>query len=146
MSKKIEVEESSGNIFADIGLPSAGERLFKADLATRVTEAIRARRLTQTRAARILKIDQPKISRLLRGQLSGFSTERLMHFLILLGQDIEISVKPAPRSRREGRLRVMATNGGHTELARHAIGRIRELRKGNKLAGLRTKRPYSRRP
>jgi len=106
MSKKIEVEEGSGNVFADIGLPNPEERLAKADLAIRITEAIRARRLTQTQAARVLKIDQPKISRLLRGQLSGFSTERLMHFLTLLGRDVEITVRPAPRSRRQGHLRV----------------------------------------
>src|SRR6202140_3395127 len=99
MSKEIEVEESSGNVFADIGLPNPEERLAKADLAIRIAEAIRARRLTQTRAAHILQIDQPKISRLLRGQLSGFSTERLMRFLTLLGRDVEIIVKRAPRSR-----------------------------------------------
>ena len=109
MSKRIPVEEGSGNVFADIGLPKPEKRLAKADLAIRIAEAIRARRLTQTRAARILKIDQPKISRLLRGQLSGFSTERLMHFLTLLGRDIEITVKPTPRPRRRGHLRVVAT-------------------------------------
>ncbi|HVB57803.1 MAG TPA: helix-turn-helix transcriptional regulator [Candidatus Acidoferrales bacterium] len=109
MNKKIGVEEGSGNIFADIGLPNPEERLAKADLAIRIAETIRARRLTQTRAAHILKIDQPKISRLLRGQLSGFSTERLMHFLTLLGRDVEINVKPASRSRRHGQLRVIAT-------------------------------------
>jgi predicted XRE-type DNA-binding protein len=109
MSKKIQVEEGSGNVFADIGLPNPEERLVKADLAIRISEAIRARRLTQTRAAHILKIDQPKISRLLRGQLSGFSTERLMHFLTLLGRDVEITVKPASRPHRQGHLRVVAT-------------------------------------
>jgi len=109
MSKEIEVEESSGNVFADIGLPNPEERLAKADLAIRIAETIRARRLTQTRAAHILKIDQPKISRLLRGQLSGFSTERVMHFLTMLGRDIEITVRPTPRSRRQGHLRVVAT-------------------------------------
>jgi predicted XRE-type DNA-binding protein len=109
MSKRIEVQEGSGNVFADIGLPNPEERLAKADLAIRIGEAIRARRLTQTRAAHILRIDQPKISRLLRGQLSGFSAERLIHFLILLGRDVEITVKPAPRSRRQGHLRVVAT-------------------------------------
>jgi predicted XRE-type DNA-binding protein len=109
MNKKIVVEEGSGNVFADIGLPDPEERLAKADLAIRIAETIRARRLTQTRAAYILKIDQPKISRLLRGQLSGFSTERLMHFLTLLGRDVEITVKAAPRSRRQGHLRVVAT-------------------------------------
>lgn len=109
MSKKIHVEESSGNVFADIGLSNPDERLAKADLAIGIGEAIRARRLTQTQAARTLKIDQPKISRLLRGQLSGFSTERLMHFLTMLGRDVEITVKSAPRSRRQGQLRVVAT-------------------------------------
>lgn len=109
MRKRIEVEESSGNVFADIGLPNPEERLAKADLAIRITEAVRARRLTQIQAARILKIDQPKISRLLRGQLSGFSTERLMHFLTLLGRDVEITIKPTPPSRRQGHLRVIAT-------------------------------------
>jgi predicted XRE-type DNA-binding protein len=109
MSKRIHVEESSGNVFADIGLSNPDERLAKADLAIRIGEAIRARRLTQTQAARTLKIDQPKISRLLRGQLSGFSTERLMHFLTMLGRDVEITVKPTPRSRRQGQLRVVAT-------------------------------------
>jgi len=109
MSKKIQVEEGSGNVFADIGLPNPEQRLAKAGLAIRISEAIRARRLTQARAARLLKIDQPKISRLLRGQLSGFSTERLMHFLTLLGRDVEITVRLAPHSRRQGHLRVVTT-------------------------------------
>jgi predicted XRE-type DNA-binding protein len=108
MPRKISVVEGSGNVFADIGLPNPEERLAKADLAIRIALAIRARRLTQARAARILKIDQPKVSRLLRGRLSGFSTERLMHFLTLLGRDVEIVIKTAPRSRRQGRLRVVA--------------------------------------
>ena len=109
MTKPIEVHYGTDNIFADIGLSNPEERLAKAELAWRITETIRARRLTQVRAARILKIDQPKISRLLRGQLSGFSTERLMHFLTLLGSDIEIVVKRASgRARRSGRIRVVA--------------------------------------
>jgi len=106
MAKKIAAVEGSGNVFADIGLRNPEERLAKAGLAIRIAAAIRARRLTQARAARILKIDQPKVSRLLSGRLSGFSTERLMHFLTLLGSDVEIVVKAAPRSRRLGRLRV----------------------------------------
>jgi predicted XRE-type DNA-binding protein len=108
MAKAIEVEEGSSNIFADLGLPNPEGRLAKADLAIRIAGAVRTRRLTQTAAARILKIDQPKISRLLRGQLSGFSTERLMQFLTLLGRDVEIVIKPVPRSRRQGHLRVVA--------------------------------------
>jgi predicted XRE-type DNA-binding protein len=110
MTKKIEVEESSGNVFADLGLPNAEERRTKADLAIRIAAAIQGHGLTQAGAARMLQIDQPKISRLLRGQLSGFSTERLMQFLTLLGRDVEIVVRRAPRSRRQGRLRVLAAD------------------------------------
>jgi len=106
MAKTIDVEKGSGNVFADLGLPNPEERLAKADLAIRIAGVIRARRLTQASAARILKIDQPKISRLL---LSGFSSERLMQFLTLLGRDVEIVIKTAPRSRRQGHLRVVAT-------------------------------------
>jgi predicted XRE-type DNA-binding protein len=109
MAKLIEVHEGTDNIFADIGLPKPEEDLAKAELTWRITLAIRERRLTQTRAARLLKIDQPKISRLLRGQLSGFSTERLMHFLTLLGSDVEIVVRRRPaNARRLGRVRVVS--------------------------------------
>jgi predicted XRE-type DNA-binding protein len=103
----IEAEEGSGNVFADLGLPDAEDRLAKAELALRIAEVIRARRLTQNAVATLFKIDQPKVSRLLRGHLAGFSTERLMYFLTLLGRDIEIVVKPAPRSRRQGHVRVV---------------------------------------
>jgi predicted XRE-type DNA-binding protein len=91
------IEESSGNVFADIGLPDAEERLTKAGLVVQIKDIIRHRRLTQAKAAALLAIDQPKISRLLRGQLAGFSTERLIQFLTLLGQDVMIVVKPASR-------------------------------------------------
>jgi len=102
-------EEGSGNVFADLGLPGAEERLTKADLAMQITEAIRARRLTQAKAAALFDIDQPKISRLIRGQLSGFSTEKLIHFLTLLGQDVMIVVKPSAReSRGIGHVSVVA--------------------------------------
>lgn len=81
---RITVEHSSGNIFADIGLPNPDERLAKADLAIRITEAICAQRLTRTQAARVFGIDQPSISRFLRGQLSGLSTKQLAKFLTWL--------------------------------------------------------------
>jgi predicted XRE-type DNA-binding protein len=109
MAKAIEVQYGTANIFADLGLSHPEDRLAKAELAWRIAQAIRSRRLTQARAARLLKIDQPKISRLLRGQLSGFSTERLMHFLTRLGSDVEIVVRRVPaKTRRLGRVRVVA--------------------------------------
>jgi len=109
MTDDIAIEQGSGNVFADLGLSNPEERLTKADLATRIADGIRARRLTQAKAAALFSIDQPKISRLLRGQLSGFSTDRLIHFLTLLGQDVVIVVKPAaPRSRGVGHVSVVA--------------------------------------
>lgn len=107
MTEKIKVEAGSDNIFADLGLPNPEEHLAKAKLVSQIGEAIRQRRLTQAATAELLGIDQPKVSRLLRGYLTNFSTERLMHFLTLLGRDVEIVVKPAPRSRRQGHVRVV---------------------------------------
>ena len=105
---KEKVTRSSGNVFADLGLPEPEERLAKAALAQALARLIRARGLTQKAAAEQLEIDQPKVSHLLRGQLAGFSTDRLMSFLTALGRDVEIVVKIPPRSRRRGRMRVVA--------------------------------------
>ncbi|MCI0349905.1 MAG: helix-turn-helix domain-containing protein, partial [Acidobacteriales bacterium] len=80
-----EYVTSSGNVFADLGFPNAEEMLAKAELAQKITAIIERRRLTQVRAAEVLGVDQPKISALKRGRLSGFSLERLVRFLILLG-------------------------------------------------------------
>jgi predicted XRE-type DNA-binding protein len=107
MVDDIKVEVGSGNVFADLGLPNSEESLAKAELASRINEVILQRRLTQAAAAEVLGVDQPKVSRLQRGYLMNFSVERLMHFLTLLGRDIEIVVKPVPRARRTGRVRVV---------------------------------------
>lgn len=87
---------------------SPEEQLAKAQLASRIDDVIRRRKLTQWHAAIIMGIDQPKVSHLLRGRLSGFSTQRLFDFLNALGQDVEIVVRAAPRSRRRGKLHVAA--------------------------------------
>ncbi len=106
MKEKRDYVESGGNVFADLGLPRAEEALAKAELAQKVSAIIRERQLTQAQAAKILGVDQPKISALSRGRLSGFSIERLLRFLLLLGHDIEITVKSRPRERAQARLRV----------------------------------------
>jgi predicted XRE-type DNA-binding protein len=98
--------ESSGNVFADLGVPAPEDALAKAELARRISRLIEARGFAQAQAAKLLGIDQPKISALRRGRLAGFSLERLMRFLVLLGQDVEIVIKPRPRSRTQPRLRV----------------------------------------
>ena len=103
----ILVTASSGNVFADIGLPDADEELTKAQLASHIRHVIKDRRLTQTAAAKLLRIDQPKVSALLNGRLANFSSDRLMRLLTALGQDIEITVKAKPRNRAQGRIKVV---------------------------------------
>lgn len=97
---------SSGNVFADLNLPHADDLLAKAELAAKIIADIQRRRLTQSQAAAILGIDQPKVSALKQGRLAGFSIERLMRFLLALGRDIEITVKRRARSGPAARLRV----------------------------------------
>jgi predicted XRE-type DNA-binding protein len=97
---------SSGNVFADLGVPNPEEALAKAELASKIAALLLERKLTQAKAAKLLGIDQPKVSNLLRGNLTGFSLERLMRFLLLLGQDIRIAVEAAPRNRSQARVLV----------------------------------------
>ena len=73
------ITPSTGNVFADLGLPDAEERLAKAELARQIGGIIEERRLTQAAAGRVLGVDQPKVSALLAGRLAGFSLERLAH-------------------------------------------------------------------
>ncbi len=96
----------SGNVFADLAIPNPEEALAKAELAGKIAGLIESKGLTQVSAAKLLGIDQPKVSALLRGRLTGFSIERLMRFLLMLGQDIKITVQPAPRSRSKARVHV----------------------------------------
>jgi len=101
-----EYTPSSGNVFADLNLPHADDLLAKAELAAKIIAEIQRRRLTQGQAAAILGIDQPKVSALKQGKLSGFSIERLMRLLLALGSDVEITVKRKSGSRLAARLRV----------------------------------------
>lgn len=92
--ENIEYVESSGNVFADLDIPDPEEAMAKAKVAMKIYETIKKRKLTQAKAAKILKISQPKISLLLRGYLTDFSLERLLRFLNDLGQDVYISIVP----------------------------------------------------
>ena len=105
---EITCTPSSGNVFADLGLANADELQLKSALAYRIATIITKRRLTQARAADVLGVDQPKISALVRGRLTGFSVERLMQFLTRLDRDIEIRVKRKPRTRERGQVKVVA--------------------------------------
>ena len=105
-AKEISVERSSGNVFEDLGVRDSAEMLAKADLAARISEIITERGLTQSGAARVLGIDQPSVSDLVRGRLRGFSADRLFRFLNALGRDVEIVIRPRPSSSSKPAIRV----------------------------------------
>jgi len=104
---KTDVVRSSGNVFTDLELPQADEKQTKVRLAVAINEIIESSRLSQTGAANLLDINQPKISALANYRLDGFSVERLMHFLNALGRDVEIVIRK-PRSRRAAKVHVTA--------------------------------------
>jgi predicted XRE-type DNA-binding protein len=103
----ITVTPGSGNVFADLGFAEPEEELTKAQLASQIRQTIKRRRLTQVAAASLMGIDQPKVSALLNGRLTNFSSERLMRLLTALGHDVDIIVKARPRARDRGRIRVV---------------------------------------
>jgi predicted XRE-type DNA-binding protein len=98
------IVRSSGNVFADLGLRDAGEKQTKVRLAVAIQQIIQTRHLSQTAAARLLDINQPKISALVNYHLDGFSVERLLHFLNALDRDVEIVIRKKPRSRKTARI------------------------------------------
>jgi predicted XRE-type DNA-binding protein len=102
-----EYTRSSGNVFADLGLPESDELLAKAALANQIASIVGHRHLTQVETARALGTGQPKVSELLAGKLDGFSMERLIRYLNTLGRDVQIVVTPKPRSRDRATVRVI---------------------------------------
>lgn len=102
MSDNVPHTVGSGNVFADLGYPDPDEALLKAALAREISAAIRERKLTQESAAGVLGLDQPKISAIMRGRLSGFSVHRLLRCLTALERDVTITV--GPRKRERGRI------------------------------------------
>lgn len=94
MTDKPNYEESSGNVFADLGFPHPEKELLKAHLTLQIYKLLKERDLTQTKAGEILGIKQPHVSALMNGRSGTFSVERLMEFLTALDQDVEISIRP----------------------------------------------------
>jgi predicted XRE-type DNA-binding protein len=99
--KPVASERSSGNVFADLGLPHPQQELLKARLTLQIYRLIKERGLTQAQAGEILGIQQPRVSALMRNRASAFSIERLMDFLTALGQDVEITVRPTRKEHGE---------------------------------------------
>ncbi len=107
------VVQSSGNVFSDLGVRDADEKQTRVRLAVAINQIIEARRLSQTAAARVLDINQPKVSALVNYRLEGFSVERLMHFLNALDRDVEIVIRKKPRSKRAARIVVTGAQLSH---------------------------------
>ena len=106
--EEITVTRSSGNVFEDLGYEDADEMALKSDIAHIIATIIESRGVTQTEAAGILGINQPKVSALVRGQLSGFSLDRLFRFLTALDQNVEVRITVKPESQPRGRMKVRA--------------------------------------
>jgi len=104
--ERAHYERGSGNVFADIAVPNAQAHLVKAQLVYKIDGLIKARGLKQVTAAKLFGVKQPDVSKMLRGDFRQFSVERLLRFLVALGQDVEIVIKPRRGARRAAPLRV----------------------------------------
>src|SRR5256885_13879110 len=94
MKKKIDYEVGSGNVFRDIGLRNPEQHLIKAQLMLKIDRLMKERGIKQSDAAKLFGVKQPDVSKMLRGDFRQFSVERLMRFLVALGQDVVIVIKP----------------------------------------------------
>ena len=128
MNKKNDYIISTGNIFTDLGFPDAEERMAKVSLAFQINVLIKRKKLTQKQAAELLDIDQPKISALSTGKLSGFSLERLFRFLTILGQDIIINIAPKARSKKNAHVIVNASKSIKKPLVQYKNDDMRIMR------------------
>jgi predicted XRE-type DNA-binding protein len=90
----VRVTQSSGNVFADLGLPNPEQELLKAQLTLQIHTILKSSGMTQTEIAKILGVQQPQVSLLMRNRAGNFSVGRLMEFLTALRQDVEITVRP----------------------------------------------------
>lgn len=97
------IHVGTGNVFEDLGFPNAQEMLAKAEMVRQICKLVEKRNLTQTQIGELLGLPQPKVSQLLRGRLTGFSSDRLMRFLMKLECDIEIRVRPHRHTGRHRR-------------------------------------------
>ncbi len=105
-AKSASDQLGSRNVYADLGDKSADEMLVKAQLVTKIAEIVAERGYTQIKAAALLGIPQPKLSKMLRGQFRGFSERKLMDCLTLLGRDIDIVVRATPKRKGQGAVSV----------------------------------------
>ena len=136
--RRKRITRGTGNVFADLGFPDSVERQAKLHLAYALNQLLDGRRLSQADAAKELGVTQPKVSALRHYKLAGYSVERLMNLLTALDQDVEIVIRRKPRSRKSGRITVVAeqmtlkskaTPGqrrSFTSARRRAVARLRK--------------------
>jgi predicted XRE-type DNA-binding protein len=103
----IEIEEGSGNVYADLGMADAAEMLVKAQLASKIGEIIKGRKWSQQQAAEVLGLTQPKLSKMLRGQFRGISETKMLDCLVRLGRDVQIVIGPNRRAASAGHVAVV---------------------------------------
>lgn len=103
----IKIEESTGNVYADLGMADADLMRVKAQLATKIGEIIKGRKWSQQQAAKVLGMTQPKLSKMLRGQFRGISEAKMLDCLARLGRNVQIVVGPARRATSAGRVAVV---------------------------------------
>ena len=106
VEEQIKIEAGSGNVFEDLGLPNASERLAKAELARVIRKIVKEKNWTQRRAAEELGIAPPDVSDLMRGKLARFSQERLERFLNSLDMDVHIQVGPRAPGKKQANVTV----------------------------------------
>lgn len=129
MSKKsTAIVPSSGDVFHDVGVEISPTDRAKIDIAAEITLTVGKLGITQGEAAALMGTDQAKVSAIMRGRVTGFTLDRLLGFLLALGRDIEVSIFPAGRSRRAGRLMIHSGKrtspervGPHRHAARKAV-------------------------
>ncbi len=109
MMSKLDYEVSSGNVYKDLGFEDSAEMKIKAEAVRMLAKFIDDSGMTQQDVADILGIDQPKISRILRGQFRGISLERIMSFMLALGNDINITVHENKDTKTGGQFHIVAT-------------------------------------
>jgi len=105
---RVAMTRSSGNVFADLKQPNAEERQTKVRLAVTINEILKEKGLRQEAAAKLLDMNQPKISALANYQLEGFSVQRLLRFLNALDRDVEIVIRRKRQSKGPGTILVTA--------------------------------------
>lgn len=105
------ITQGSSNVFADLGVSLSPEDAVKIAIARQITKVIEANRFTQVQVAKILDVDQAKVSNITRGRLSGFSAERLIKFLVTLGYDFNIEMRRSKNA--VGHVTIRGDEDGH---------------------------------